>query len=109
MEITLSKQQMIEYFGIEKCRELFPDQFKKEKMHEIPLFDMTEDVEDAILTIADDMAFNEKHCKRCFLLNDNFIWRLLKRYDAEGTYRTYLVPTLRSEYKQRKRRKTVKA
>lgn len=108
LTLSFTKQELIEIIGITKCRELFPEQFKVEKMHDIVPFTVETDDESALISIADNTAFNEKHCSKVFLLNDEYVWRVVKRYDTEGTYRTYLTPVLRSEYKQRRRRKTTK-
>lgn len=106
--IVLDKESLIDILGIEKCRKLFPDDFKQEKMHSIESFEIGDDILDDMITIGTDYAFNAKYTGKCLVLNDKYVWRIMKRYDLDGVYRTYLVPILRSEYKQRRRRKTVK-
>jgi len=105
--ISVTKEELIQLIGeknISKLRKAFPDVFN-EKMHEIPSITVTQDDEMALITIGHDLAFNSKHMDRCLVLHPDYNWKVTKRYDEDGNYRTYLIPTLKTAASPRKRRR----
>lgn len=105
--ISVTKEELIQLIGeknISKLRKAFPDVFN-ERMHEIEEQVITHDEISEMITIGRKFTLNAKYIDRCFILSDQYDWKICKRYDTEDNYRTWLIPTLKSAPKTRKRRR----
>jgi adenosine deaminase len=111
LELTVSLKLMKELAGkknLKKLKELFPEAFETEADKALQPFAVEVDDASAMITIANTLSPGERSAEKCYMLNQDYVWKLIKRYDASGVYQSYLVPVHRSVYKIRRKRKNVK-
>lgn len=95
-EIKLSKEILVKLVGLKKCKETFPDLFKDEEaMHMIT----DEDAVNMISIAKGDMAPASKYDEKCFILNPDYHWTIIKRTN-HNKWTTYLVPVKKEYSKQ---------
>lgn len=111
VEISITKEVLLEIVGKKnhkKLKELFPDAFVSEAEKNLEPFEVTVDNTASMITISDSTCHANKAANKCFLLNPEYVWKLIKRYDGKGAYQSYLVPTHHSVHKIRRKRRAVK-
>lgn len=111
VEISITTDLLMEIVGKrnhKKLKELFPDAFVTEAEKNLQPFEVTVDNTASMITISDSTCHANKAANKCFLLSSDYVWKLMKRYDSKGVYRSYLTPIHHSVHKIRRKRKAMK-
>ena len=111
LESIMSSDSLIDVIGkraFNKLKETYPDMFESEAEKKLQPFKLECDDHSAMITIANKLSHAERSAEKCYLLHPDYVWAVIKRYDASGAYQSYLVPTHRSIHKIRRKRKGVK-